>query len=83
MVLAVLIVEGAGLALYRASTGRGPTFPALLPFLGAGCAFAVTLVAALALRSDAAAATMTQAASIGLPLVAAFLFHVWDLKKRW
>ncbi|MEN0041256.1 MAG: hypothetical protein AAF764_07945 [Pseudomonadota bacterium] len=83
LVLVVLAVETAGLAIFRARTGQGPTLASLVPFIGAGFAFGMALTAALALDRREGDTTVLQAATVGLPLIVAFLFHVWDLKRRW
>ncbi len=74
LILALLALEFAALAAWRAVTGGGPAPRALLPFLLAGACFALALRAAL---------TGQGWAWVAAPLGAAFLAHVWDLAQRW
>ncbi|MEM8749474.1 MAG: hypothetical protein AAGF28_04190 [Pseudomonadota bacterium] len=74
LVLFVLIIEGLVLIGLRITSGRGLTIPNIISFLGAGAAFAVCLYGAL---------SGFGAIWIGLSLMAAFAFHIWDLKQRW
>ena len=83
LVLAVLVLEAIALNAYYRATGRGVPLSELLPFLGAGAAFAVALAASLSMSSGSVGTTLQQAASVGLPLIVAFVFHLWDLKRRW
>lgn len=74
LILAVLVIEGVALALYHRITGRGLALSAVLPFLLAGAAFALSLRAA-----------MTGAGwhLVAAPLLAALVAHLWDLAGRW
>lgn len=74
LILALLALELAALAAWRAATGTGPSPRALLPFLLAGAFFALALRAAL---------TGDGWAWVAAPLAAAFLAHLWDLARRW
>lgn len=74
LILALLALELAALAAWRAATGGGPSSRDVLPFLLAGACFA------LALRS---ALTGQGWAWVAAPLGAAFLAHLWDLARRW
>lgn len=74
LILALLALEFAALAAFRAKTGRGPSPRALLPFLLAGACFALALRAAL---------TGQGWAWVAAPLGAAFFAHLWDLAQRW
>ena len=74
LILLVLVLEGLGLAIHHRVTGRGIAFGAVLPFLLAGAAFALSLRAAL---------TGAGWPLVALPLTAALAAHLWDLAARW
>jgi len=74
LILAVLLIEGVALALYHRITGRGLALRAVLPFLLAGAAFALSLRAAL---------TGVGWHLVAAPLVGALVAHLWDLALRW
>jgi hypothetical protein len=74
LILLMLVLEGAALALYRRQTGKGVALGAILPFLLAGAAFALSLRAAL---------TGAGWPLVALPLVGAFGAHLWDIAARW
>lgn len=74
LILLVLLLEGLALWALHRRTGRGIALSAVLPFLLAGAAFALSLRAAL---------TGAGWALVALPLVAALGAHLWDLAARW
>ncbi|MEI6162263.1 MAG: hypothetical protein WCP77_20715 [Roseococcus sp.] len=74
LILLVLLLEGVALGLYHHRTGRGIALSAVLPFLLAGAAFALSLRAAM---------TGAGWAMVALPLTAALGAHLWDLAARW
>jgi len=74
MILLVLLLEGLGLWLYHGRTGRGLPLGAVLPFLLAGAAFALSLRAAL---------TGAGWPLVALPLLGALVAHLWDVAARW
>lgn len=73
-ILALTVLEAAGLWLYRRRTGRGPAPARVLPMLVAG--FALLLAIRLALSG---AAPVWFAAALALAGAA----HLLDLKGRW
>jgi hypothetical protein len=74
LILLMLVLEGAFLEIYHRRTGRGIALRAVLPFLLAGAAFALSLRAAL---------TGAGWPLVALPLMGAFGAHLWDLAARW
>lgn len=74
LILLVLVLEGAALGLHHRWTGRGIALRAVLPFLLAGAAFALSLRAAL---------TGAGWPLVALPLMGALGAHLWDLAARW
>ena len=74
LVLAVLLLEGIALAVWRRRTGRGPRPGAVLPFLVAGGCLVLALRAVLA----GAAWPWTAAALVG-----ALAAHLWQLRAAW
>lgn len=74
LILAMLLLEAIAIALYHRITGRGLALAAVLPFLLAGAAFALSLRAAL---------TGAGWPLVALPLLAALAAHLWDLAARW
>lgn len=74
LILLMLVLEGAGLWLFHRLTGKGIAFRAILPFLLAGAAFALSLRAAL---------TGGGWPLVALPLMGAFAAHLWDIAARW
>ncbi|MBS7793043.1 hypothetical protein KTR66_23880 [Roseococcus sp. SDR] len=74
LILLMLALEGAALGIYHRMTGRGIALRAILPFLLAGAAFALSLRAAL---------TGAGWPLVALPLMGAFGAHVWDIAARW
>lgn len=74
LILLVLLLEGVALWLFHRRTGRGLPLGAVLPFLLAGAAFALSLRAAL---------TGAGWPMVALPLLGALGAHLWDLAARW
>jgi hypothetical protein len=74
LILFVLVLEGLALWLLHRRTGRGIALRAVLPFLLAGGAFALSLRAAL---------TGADWPLVALPLAGALCAHLWDLAARW
>lgn len=74
LILLMLVLEGVALGLYHHRTGRGIALRAILPFLLAGAAFALSLRAAL---------TGGGWPWVALPLMGAFGAHLWDIAARW
>lgn len=74
LILATLLLEGLAIWWWHQRTGRGITLRAVLPFLLAGAAFALSLRAAL---------TGAGWPLVALPLVGALGAHLWDLAARW
>ncbi|UPY35632.1 hypothetical protein [Sediminicoccus sp. KRV36] len=74
LILLVLLLEGVALGLYHSRTGRGVALAAVLPFLLAGAAFALSLRASL---------TGAGWPLVALPLIGALAAHLWDLATRW
>lgn len=74
LILGVLLVEGAAISIHHRLTGRGLSLRAVLPFLLAGAAFALSLRAALMGAGWHL---------VALPLLGALAAHVWDLIGRW
>ena len=74
LILLMLALEGAALGAWHHRTGRGIAFRAILPFLLAGAAFALSLRAAL---------TGAGWPLVALPLMGAFGAHLWDIAARW
>lgn len=74
LILLMLALEGGALAIYHRRTGRGIALRAILPFLLAGAAFALSLRAAL---------TGAGWPLVALPLMGAFAAHLWDIAARW
>ena len=74
LILLVLLLEGVALGVHHGRTGRGIGLRAVLPFLLAGAAFAVSLRAAL---------TGAGWPWVALPLLGALMAHLWDLAARW
>ena len=73
-IMALIVLEAAGLLLLRRRTGRGVEPGALLPNLFAGAL--LLLAMRLALGGAALGA-------VGLCLFGAGLAHVFDLRRRW
>jgi len=74
LILMILLLEGLGLWYFHRRTGRGLPLEAVLPFLLAGAAFALSLRAAL---------TGAGWPLVALPLLGALGAHLWDLAARW
>ena len=74
VILLFLFLEGLGIWLYHRRTRRGLQLGAVLPFLLAGAAFALSLRAAL---------TGAGWPLVALPLLAALIAHIWDISARW
>jgi len=74
LILLILVFEGLALWLIYRRTGRGLPLGAILPFLMAGAAFALSLRAAL---------TGAGWPLVALPLLGALVAHIWDLAARW
>jgi hypothetical protein len=74
LILILLALEALALGAYHQRTGRGVALRALLPFLLAGAAFALSLRAAL---------TGAGWPLVALPLMGAFGAHLWDIAARW
>lgn len=74
LLLAVLLLELAGLWWWRARRGGGLAPERALPFLLAGAAFALALRTAL---------TGSWWGWTALALSGAGAAHVWDLRSRW
>ncbi len=74
LILMILLLEGLGLWYFHRRTGRGLALGAVLPFLLAGAAFALSLRAAL---------TGAGWPLVALPLLGALGAHLWDLAARW
>lgn len=73
LAIAVTLIEGIALAVYRRVTGRGPTLPDLAVMLGAG------LCLMFALRAAVSGAV----AWMAIFLVGALVAHLADLGRRW
>lgn len=74
LILFVLLMEALTIGIYHRRTGRGIALSAVLPFLFAGAAFALSLRAAL---------TGAGWPLVALPLMGALGAHLWDLAARW
>jgi hypothetical protein len=74
LILLMLVLEGVALGAWHHWTGRGIALRAILPFLLAGAAFALSLRAAL---------TGAGWPLVALPLMGAFGAHLWDIAARW
>lgn len=74
VILLVLALEGLALWFLHRRTGRGLSLGAVLPFLLAGAAFALSLRAAL---------TGAGWPLVAFPLLGALCAHLWDLAARW
>ena len=74
LILLMLVIEAVALGLHHRRTGRGISLRAVLPFLLAGAAFALSLRAAL---------TGAGWPWVALPLIGALMAHLWDLAARW
>ena len=74
LVIAATLVEGAALAAYRATTGRGVAARELLAFLGAG----LSLLVAMRL-----VATQAPLAAFAVVMLAALALHLWLVAQRW
>lgn len=74
LILLTLVLEGLALWAWHRKTGRGLPLRAVLPFLLAGAAFALSLRAAL---------TGAGWPLVALPLMGALCAHLWDLAARW
>lgn len=74
LILLVLLLEGVALWVHHGRTGRGISLHAVLPFLLAGAAFALSLRAAL---------TGAGWPWVAVPLIGALVAHLWDLVARW
>lgn len=74
LILLTLLLEGLAIWWWHRRTGRGLPLQAVLPFLLAGAAFALSLRAAL---------TGAGWPLVALPLMGALGAHLWDLAARW
>ncbi len=74
LILLTLLLEGIAIWAWYRWTGRGLPLRAVLPFLLAGAAFALSLRAAL---------TGAGWPLVALPLMGALGAHLWDLAARW
>lgn len=74
LILVTLLLEGVLIWAWHQRTGRGLPLRAVLPFLLAGAAFALSLRAAL---------TGAGWPLVALPLMGALGAHLWDLAARW
>ena len=74
LILLTLLLEGLAIWLWHRRSGRGLKLRAVLPFLLAGAAFALSLRAAL---------TGAGWPLVALPLMGALGAHLWDLAARW
>lgn len=73
LAIAITLIEGIALAVYRSVTARGPALPDLAVMLGAGLCLMFALRAALAGAS----------AWVPVFLVGALVAHLADLGRRW
>ena len=73
-IIALVLLEGVGLALYRRAKGRGMPGPEILSFLGAGAGL---LIALRVLISDGAFVWFACAMLVSLGM------HVWHVRQRW
>lgn len=74
VVIALLVAEWLGLAVYRAATGRGMRPAEVTAFLGAGLAMTLALRVTLAGgRAEWFAAAMA----------ASLVLHLWHVAQRW
>jgi hypothetical protein len=74
LILLTLLLEGLAIWWWNRRSGRGLPLRAVLPFLLAGAAFALSLRAAL---------TGASWPLVALPLMGALCAHLWDLAARW
>jgi hypothetical protein len=74
LILLTLLLEGLAIWWWHRRSGRGLKLRAVLPFLLAGAAFALSLRAAL---------TGAGWPLVALPLMGALGAHLWDLAARW
>lgn len=74
LILLTLLLEGIAIWWWHRRSGRGLPLRAVLPFLLAGAAFALSLRAAL---------TGAGWPLVALPLLGALGAHLWDLAGRW
>ena len=74
LILLTLLLEGLLIGWWHRRSGRGLPLRAVLPFLLAGAAFALSLRAAL---------TGAGWPLVALPLMGALGAHLWDLAARW
>lgn len=74
IVMAVMALEAAVLAIWHVRTGRGPALFPLATNLLAGAALLVAFRLAL---------TDSPWPPVALALLAAFVFHLLDLRARW
>jgi len=74
LILLTLLLEGLAIWWWHRRSGRGLKLRAVLPFLLAGAAFALSLRAAL---------TGAGWPLVALPLMGALGAHIWDLAARW
>lgn len=74
LIIAGMVLEGAGLAAYHRLTGRGPAPAALLPNLAAG---AMLLLAMLFVLNGAGWWRVSAC------LLGALAGHVVDMRRRW
>ncbi len=74
LILLTLLLEGLLIWWWHRRSGQGLPLRAVLPFLLAGAAFALSLRAAL---------TGAGWPLVALPLMGALGAHLWDLAARW
>ncbi|MEO7359295.1 MAG: hypothetical protein ABI120_03130 [Gemmatimonadaceae bacterium] len=73
-IIALVMIEGIGLAVFRLANGRGMPTREVVSFLGAGAGL---LVALRVLISDGSFLWFAAAMLVSLVL------HLWHVKQRW